>query len=246
MKTKIFKTATMLLFIAVVVQTVLIGYNRLQNKDKPVELDFYDFMKVLQIKNYQDSSTLLGIFDLKTYFTQQKNIRVEKDKIKISADKTQWFGYISSPIVLTCPFRILLNFSGQNDYTALVFSGKINTQEKEWWEDISRLYLAYNQKEGFSAIELRDGKSPDSSFFPLEHELNDNSVILEFSDPQGKSLSVYDTKGSLLTQINIAGLKDKYFPFGLFPERKMYTGVLVAPGSRLTINKLLYYQRCTP
>lgn len=243
MKTKILKIAVIVLFIADL--TILyLGYNKFFNKDGQTELDFHNFMQVLNIKNYQDASLLLNIIDLKEYFSRQKNIRVGDDKIQITSDADTWFGFDSNPIVLNCPFRILLNFSGQNDYTALVISGKINTPEKEWWQNINRLYIAYNQKYQSSVLELRDGNSPHSKSFPFKNNINGSSLILEFSDHQGKQLSVYDTKGTLLAKINIAKLKDKHFPAGLFPNNKMYVGVLLAPNSKLVVNKLFYYPKC--
>jgi hypothetical protein len=146
-------------------------------------------------------------------------------------------GYISDPIKIDSPFKILLSLNGEGGYTALTLSGRINMPKKEWWEGIHTMYIVAKQ-DGIT-FELRDGRSPNSLLnWTYNATIPGTTYYVEFLDPEGREFAFLNEEEKVLKDVDLSKVQDAKFPQGLFPDKQMWLGVLLKPGTKLQINQL--------
>jgi hypothetical protein len=176
-----------------------------------------------------------------------KRAKLEDGALVIdNSDNGNFFGYTISPqkpVEIDSPFRLKLKFKrGAGDNVQLTLYGRRVEEGKEWWEGIHAMFIMdfddkiYEQK---MRIELRDGRSPDAWVLFLDKISRGDPFSIEFLDPAGKNFIVVNKDGEVVLTVDVTKL-DKYkFPNGLFPEKKLWPGLIVGPKAKLTINEFV-------
>lgn len=245
------KVLTNITFVLLLVAVLLFGYTSLTLKftkapkqTEPANLDLYEFSSLVTEPDLTDTGLLFGVRDLKKNLAVLDNFSLnQKNQLVYRNQDKHWHNQTLEPIVLESPFKILINFSTQNTNSELLISGRLNLQNKEWWQDLIRISIGYSKETNKAYISVRDGQQEHSlKYFGLDKVKANESIILEFSDPYGTNMLIYDKDLELLASFESEDYRSS-FPFGLFPERQLHLGINVSPKNGiLLINKLLLYE----
>ncbi len=136
-------------------------------------------------------------------------------------------------------FRITFQIhtsDGRSGSIKLASKPNNNDPKREWWRDIQRIdFFTYR---GYIQIELRDGRTEDSAT-TIQLDIPDTKTItVTFLDAQGRTFAITDASGQQISQIDVTKVDGVNLPNGLFPEKQIYIGRVVSPGSKLSIRFL--------
>jgi len=169
-----------------------------------------------------------------------KNAKLKDSMLVVdNSDNNDYLGYVTKPIDLKSPFRVSLKFIGEGatKNVQLTLNGKLSLPGKEWWEGNYTMYVMdFNDK---VVIELRDGRSSNAFGLPFPELIRGETFYIDFFDSFGKKFAVSDSAGNVLKIVEMAKLDKVKFPNGLFPEEKLWPGVLVGPKAKLVINEFV-------
>lgn len=181
--------------------------------------------------------------DLEAHLTINPDTSYNATDNVIVVDNSEHDYYNDYVIYLLKPFSgFRLTFQLQTSdgqYGSIKLADKPNNPDDpkiKWWSDIRRVDFATN--EGFLQIVLRDGRTEDSATtIPLGIPKT-KTITVNFLDAQGKVFSITDASGRKIRQIDVTKVSGVHFPNGLFPEKEIYIGRVVSPGSKLSIRSL--------
>ena len=142
-------------------------------------------------------------------------------------------GYDIGPIALTTPFSVEIDMTRVGDNGAVTLTGRVPQAGREWWEGRRTLYVFAT-----GSIEIRDGQSESSIYTREISSLRGKAIRLAFADPQGRTVTLGSPSGEEWATIDVTSLPRINLSDGLFPDRALYFGTLVAPHSSLTIERL--------
>jgi len=209
------------------------------------KLDFFEFSTMLANNSADDIALIAGVRDLRPLLANF-NALTQKSGNKLQFTnpyKENYYGEFTEPIILNSGFRLLLNFSTQNTDSEIVFYGKENLQENEWWENIHQLRIGYNNEEEGYYLSLLNGKKEGSCWYQiLENTKPGQTLILEFANNTGQAFWVKDTFGKILVQLDLTAERDLQMAQGLFPYSTFKIGLNLPPkDGKLILNKLFSY-----
>jgi endo-1,4-beta-xylanase len=134
-------------------------------------------------------------------------------------------------------FRLTFQISTNNgQYGSIKLADNPNNDAPEWWKGIRR--VDFGTSNGYLQIDLRDGIAENSATTVRLGIRDSQTVTVVFHDAQGREFSVYDQNGKEVRRIDVTKISNLSLANGLFPERTVYIGRVVAPHSKLTIRSL--------
>lgn len=150
-------------------------------------------------------------------------------------------GFDSFPFKINGPFGIDINMYGEGDYVALTISGRLAEKGDDWWRGINKLVIAsVNSQPMFTLV---DGKSASSAAnITFKDFTYQKPFKIIFHDSQGKSFSLIDSAGKEIKKVDITKLEEIDLPNGLFPDKNLYLGNLIQPGSILILSDMTLYR----
>lgn len=170
--------------------------------------------------------------NLINYFFDPRTSISDNVAIIDNTDSSDWAGFEIGPMAIPKPFSISMEMSLTGDFGGIVLSGRLNSSD-QFWEDRLSIYVGAS---GF--VDIRDGRSEESVRSVEIEGIKNQPFIIEFPDPNGKTLIFKTPDGTALNTIDMTALPNMNFPDGLFPEGVIYFGPISSPYSRLTVNQL--------
>ncbi len=239
------KLAILAFFLAVILllQIVFLSYQNFSPGSREVGgFSFSEFANLFGLKDYRNMALMMDTEDLSYLFRNNPGVNFdERGNMKVvNKSPKDWVEYNSGSIVMDCPFKLMAGFANTGDRSSVTFSSSLS-RGRDWWRDLRRIYI-HQDAEGALLLEIRDGRSLDSTrFYALETP--GQTLILNFLDPFGKELEVTDGGGKVLEKIDFPSLEDMEFPFGFLPERKGYVGLSVSPESTIRVKNLFLMKK---
>lgn len=179
--------------------------------------------------------------DLEAHLTINPDVSFSAAENVITVDNSKHDYYNDFVPYLLKPFSAFrLTFqirTSDGQFGSIKLANKPNNTDPkiEWWKDIRRVDFATYK--GYLQIDLRDGRTQNSATTIRLNIPDTKTITITFLDAQGKTFSIVDETGQQIRQVDVtkSGLS---FPDGLFPEKMVYIGRVVSPGSMLTIRSL--------
>jgi hypothetical protein len=140
-----------------------------------------------------------------------------------------------SPIKISGPFIVRLNFNGTKEPSGIDLSGRLGGSDRIWWKNLIQIFFGVGNNGKQIYI---DAKNNGSAPFPLYNNTFDNKIdgIYVLFNETGTSFLVTDLSYKEITFIDLNKATDNKFPEGLFPDKQFYIGYAVAPLSDLVVN----------
>lgn len=224
--------------------SLLWRYGKIQDSSSLAQLNFMELSSLVRQPDLGEVALLLGVRDLKTALPSDESIYLNRqEQLVISNNNPYWFSKISEPIVTNGPFKVLLNFNTQYTNSELILVGQSNSPTDEWWEGIRELRVGYNNEHKGYYLRLLNGLQENSCWYEiLKDTTPSDSIILEFANALGQVLTVRDTAGEILGEVNLLEKKDLQMESGLFPYSTLRVGVSVEPKvGKIVISKMYLY-----
>lgn len=180
--------------------------------------------------------------DLEAHLTINPDVSFSADENVITVDNSKHDYYNDSVPYLLKPFSAFrLTFqihTSDGQFGSIKLANKPNNTDPkiEWWKDIRRVDFATYK--GNLQIDLRDGRTENSATTIRLNIPDTKTITVTFLDAQGKTFSITDASGQQIRQVDVTKVGGLNFPDGLFPEKKIYIGRVVPPGSKWSVRFL--------
>lgn len=179
--------------------------------------------------------------DLEAHLTINPDVSFSATENVITVDNSKHDYYNDFVPYLLKPFSAFrLTFqihTSDGQFGSIKLANKPNNTDPKiaWWKDIRRVDFATYK--GYLQIDLRDGRTENSATTIRLNIPDTKTITVTFHDAQGKAFSIVDDTGRQIRQVDVTkiGLS---LPDGLFPEKTIYIGRVVSPGSKLSIRYL--------
>lgn len=106
-----------------------------------------------------------------------------------------------------------------------------------WWQGNTRMNI-YEAGDGNYELGILDGSSDQWATTINLSQSASLPIEIVFDSPQGKSFTVLDENGHNLKTVNLTTMPGVHLPEGFFPNREMYFGISLAPGSSMVVTGL--------
>jgi len=152
-----------------------------------------------------------------------------------------WEGYDEGWYILDGPLKLKINIGDSSGRQSSVrISGRLKNPGGDWWEGIHWFVIAKYQ--GQYQIEIHDGTSENSiKRIKIPNSITE-SFSIEILDNLGKKIIVRDDEENTVLTIDVPSLDVVSLPNGIFPDGRVYFGVLIGPESKLVASKLEVYK----
>lgn len=177
--------------------------------------------------------------DIQDRLTLHPDVAFNADTAAVVFDNSPYDRYNDRTFYIVRPFGgFRLTF--QIDYHSDLFSGIKLTDRPHtdapdsWWKGVRRIDIG--AADNCLRLQVWDGAvdRPLTVFSDTLPEM----VTVTFHDPQGKVVSVSDQNGAEMVRLDITALANPRLSKGLFPERVVHLGYVIAPHSTLTLRSL--------
>ena len=133
---------------------------------------------------------------------------------------------------------VKLSFKNEGKQAGVSFVGRFPAEGRERWND--RIGLNLFAEYDYLKIYLETGDSKDqielmSQKVPAESN-GFHSIYLIFKD-SGKTVKILSPQGTTIKELDLPKIYPPTLSQGLFPDKKFYLGLSLAPGSKLTISE---------
>ena len=161
--------------------------------------------------------------------------------IELENKDVNWFGITHNGYAISLnnkDLTVKLSFKNEGKQAGISFVGKFPAEGREWWND--RIGLNLFAEYDYLKIYLETGDSKDqielmSQKVPAESN-GFHSIYLIFKD-SGKTVKILSPQGTTIKELDLPKIYPPTLSQGLFPDKKFYLGLSLAPGSKLTISE---------
>jgi len=180
--------------------------------------------------------------DLESHLTINPYTSFDADENVIIVDNSKHAFYNDLvPYVLKpfSSFRITFQIhTSDGQYGSIKLANQANhtNPQMEWWRGIQR--IDFSTYMGYLQVDIRDGRAEKSATTIQLNIPDTKTITITFFDAQGKTFSITDASGRQIRRIDVTKISGLNLPDGLFPEKKIYIGRVVSPGSTLSIRSL--------